>query len=213
MELFSSSVLPPVGATFTVREVAQMANISLRTIRHYVGERVLPAAELRSSKTRYGRAFLVRLRAAITLRARGLHVRGVREQLAEATMAEMLKLAGYDAAPGDEMAPDLRGAESGVTPRASEAAARGKEAAGRGGEVAARGGTASGAGAAGRALPAGFLGAYRAGAGPAHESWEHFEVCPGVKLLVRREADPEAWRVAEEIVAVFGGGAPAYYKS
>ena len=53
-------------------------------------------------------------------------------------------------------------------------------------------------------LPAGFLGPYRAGAAPPHERWDFFEICPGVKLLVRSEADPEARRVASEIVAHFG---------
>jgi DNA-binding transcriptional MerR regulator len=58
-------------------------------------------------------------------------------------------------------------------------------------------------GGAARPLAAGFLGPYR-GAGPSAERWEHLEVCPGVKLLVRCEADAEAWRVAREILATFG---------
>lgn len=53
-----------------------------------------------------------------------------------------------------------------------------------------------------RPLPPGFVGAYR-GAGHPTERWEHMEVCPGVKLLVRSEADAEAWRVAREVMALF----------
>jgi hypothetical protein len=53
-------------------------------------------------------------------------------------------------------------------------------------------------------LPVGFVGPYRAGAAPPHERWDFFDVCPGVKLLVSAEADPEARRVANEMLALFG---------
>jgi len=48
-----------------------------------------------------------------------------------------------------------------------------------------------------------MLGPYRTGAAHPSERWEHHEVCPGVRLLVRTEADAEAWRVAREILATF----------
>jgi len=53
-------------------------------------------------------------------------------------------------------------------------------------------------------LPAGFVGPYRAGATYPSERWEHLAICPGVVLLVKSEADAEAWRVGREIVALFG---------
>jgi len=36
------------------------------------------------------------------------------------------------------------------------------------------------------------------------ERREHLAICPGVMLLVKSEADAEAWRVGREIVALFG---------
>lgn len=72
-------------------------------------------------------------------------------------------------------------------------------------EAPAGGGGGAPAGAADgspRALPPGFLGPHRGASHPT-ERWEHMEICPGVKLLVRSEADGEAWRVAREIVALF----------
>lgn len=55
-----------------------------------------------------------------------------------------------------------------------------------------------------RALPDGFMGPYRPALARPSERWEHVAICPGVVLLVRSEADAEAWRVAGEITALFG---------
>ena len=52
------------------------------------------------------------------------------------------------------------------------------------------------------AAPGGRLGPYRpAAAGRA--SCEHLAICPGVELVVRADADPEALRVAREILATY----------
>jgi DNA-binding transcriptional MerR regulator len=56
-----------------------------------------------------------------------------------------------------------------------------------------------------RVLPGGFLGPYRPALGHGSERWDHVGICPGVVLMVRGEADAEAWRVAREIVELFGG--------
>jgi hypothetical protein len=47
------------------------------------------------------------------------------------------------------------------------------------------------------------VGPYRTGPAVPSERWEHFDVCPGVRVLVRTEADAEAWRVAREMIALF----------
>lgn len=165
----------------------------------------MPAPAFRSSKTRYDRAFLVRLRAARTLRQRGLHVNGVPEQLDTLPPEEIFRLAGYltaaELAVSGGEAPVARGGQ-GSGGQAAPAMATSATAAST-----ALGSGLSGAGSSSAEagpLPAGFLGPYRAGAAPPHERWDFLEICPGVKLMVRAEADPEAWRVASEIVAHFG---------
>jgi len=169
----SGHPLPPADATFTISEIVRRVGTSLRTVRHYVAEKVVVPPPFRSSNTRYDRAFLVRFQAARALRKKGEHLPAIRARLDAMAFEEMARLAGY--------APDL-------------------EATGGSGT----GGPGAGQAAAVRALPAGFVGAYRAGPAQASERWEHFEVCPGVKLLVRTEADSEAWRVAREMLALFG---------
>lgn len=183
MSLFPPSPLPPDSATFTVREVAKLALCTIRTVRHYIRQQVVPAPAFRSSKTRYDRAFLVRLRAARTLRQRGLHVGGLRAELAAMPQEEMIRLAGFVAPDEAEVtAHDPAGPEKGGQAQVGAAPA------------------APGTGT----LPAGFVGPYRAGAAPPHERWDFFEVCPGVKLMVCADADPEARRVANEMLALFG---------
>ena len=218
MPPFKTTALPSPDATFTVREVARHAECTIRTVRNYIRVKVVPAPKFRSSKTRYDRAFLVRLRAAMVLRRRGLHVRGVLETLAATSPEELFHLAGYDtppegidavvatlAAPGDRSGAHEAGEARSTGPRgASGAPVHGAQRSVPGvGARAGAGHAPDGVGAP-RALPAGFLGRYRPGAVAPHERWDAFDLCPGVKLVVRAEPDPEALRVAEDILALFG---------
>jgi hypothetical protein len=50
-------------------------------------------------------------------------------------------------------------------------------------------------------MPGGALGRYRPAA--ARALCEHVPLCPGVELVVRADADPEALRVAREIEALY----------
>jgi len=114
----------------------------------------------------------------------------IRAQLDAMPFAEMARLAGYEVDASGQV-----GAGGGTGDLA-----RGTSATPGQGTGASTGGSAvKGTGV----LPAGFVGAYRAGPGTASERWEHFEVCPGVRLLVRTEADAEAWRVAREMLSLF----------
>lgn len=182
--------LPPAEATFTIDEVVRQVGTSVRTVRHYIAQRVLVAPPFRSSNTRYDRAFLVRFEAARALRERGVHLPDIRAQLEAMPFIEMARLAGYEVEASSQVG---AGGGTGTLGRGT-ATATVRPGAGAGAAGAAKG-TA--------VLPAGFVGPYRAGPGTASERWEHFEVCPGVRLLVRTEADAEAWRVAREMLSLF----------
>lgn len=178
--------MPPAEASFTIDEVVRQVGTSVRTVRHYIAQHVLVAPPFRSSNTRYDRAFLVRFEAARALRGRGVHLPAIRAQLEAMPFVEMARLAGYEVEASSQVG---AGGETGTLARGT-ATVR----------------PSAGAGAAAKeaaVLPAGFVGPYRAGPGTASERWEHFEVCPGVRLLVRTEADAEAWRVAREMLSMF----------
>jgi DNA-binding transcriptional MerR regulator len=166
---------PPPDATFSIREAAREAGVTIRTIRYYVQRRALPTikdTDFKSIHTRYDRAFLVRLRAIARLRTTTRHLEPILARIDAATPDELLDLAGYETPPPP--APTAPAAPPAPAPAASTA------------------------------LPPGFAGPYRSGVAYPSERWEHLAICPGVVLLVKTEADAEAARVAREIVALFG---------
>jgi DNA-binding transcriptional MerR regulator len=187
-------MLPPPDASFSVHEIVYHAAVSLRTIRHYVAEKIVPAPEFRSSRTRYDRMFIVRLRAARALRRRGLTLSAIRDQLDLMPADEMIRLAGY-ALPAPDPIP---AAVSTKRPPVSTRNGSGDA------QVSTRSGRSPMPTMPSPSLPTGFLGPYRPSPTAPREQWEHFEICPGVKLLVRTEADSESWRVAREMLALFG---------
>ena len=173
---------PPPDASYTLDEIARLSGVRVPTIRYYVAHDALPAPEFHSRHTRYDGAFLVRLRAVAALRRQKLRLPVIRPRLAAATREELLALAGYAVpAPAEAQSPSRSEPTAQRDPSSAHAPLPDKPV---------------------RPLPTGFVGPYR-GAGHPTERWEHMELCPGVKLLVRAEADAEAWRVAREIVALF----------
>ena len=164
----------------TIDDLAREADILPRAVRYYFQRGMLPKPPFKSRNTRYGRAHLVRLRAIVKLRKTGLLLDAIRKKLARMTEDEILDLAG--------MAPPVEPPANALPSQPVTA------------------GDASLPSPPARPLPDGFHGPYRAALARPSERWEHVTLCPGVVLMVRGEADSEAWRVASEIVATFGGG-------
>ncbi len=160
----------------SVEELAHEARVTPRTVRYYFERGLLPSAERKGRNTRYNRDLVVRLRAIGELRLQGMRIDPIKKKLASMSHEEMLKLA-------QASAPETPTVEIAHTDTAAEESEQANS----------------------RELPAGFVGPYRAGLGHGSERWDHVELCPGVVLMVRGEADSEAWRVAREVVAVFGG--------
>ncbi|APR76358.1 Transcriptional regulator, MerR family protein [Minicystis rosea] len=164
----------------TIEELAREADILPRAVRYYFQRKMLPKPPFKSRNTRYGRAHLVRLRAIVKLRKGGMLLDAIRKKLAGMTEDELLELAGMAPPPVDHAASEPS------TPVTVEATPPPPQA---------------------RPLPEGFHGPYRAALVRPSDRWEHIAICPGVVLMVRGDADAEAWRVAGEIVATFGGEA------
>ncbi len=184
--------LPPADATFSIQDIVRRGGTSLRTVRHYVAQKVLVPPAFRSSKTRYDRTFLVRFQAARALRSQGDHLPDIRTKLDAMSFAEMARLAGYAVDPATEQASFAAARTARLGPSHAPSATPRSDAPAR----------------SDASLPDGFVGPYRAGPAVPSERWEHFEVCPGVRVLVRTEADAEAWRVAREMLALFAAPSP-----
>ena len=170
--------LPPPDTTYSVAEAALEAGITVRTVRYWVGRRALPkvrAGDFRGVDTRYGRDFVLRLRAIARLLRADRDLPAAVAAFDAATEEERIRMAGYEPPreppkeAAEETAPEL-----GADPTQP------------------------------RKLPAGFAGPYRSPSAYPAERFDHVPICPGVTLIVKTEADAEAHRVAREIVALFG---------
>lgn len=172
-----------MSADLTLEELAREARVTPRAVRYYVERGLIPSPERKGKNTRYDRELVVRLRAIGELRLRGMQIDPIRKKLASMPHDELLKLAGA-AIPAPAPAPPQDNAASGHQPPT---------------------GAAEQPPSLAQPAPEPMIGPYRPALAHASERWEHVTVCPGVVLMVRGEADAEAWRVAREIVRAFGG--------
>ncbi|HEY2405354.1 MAG TPA: helix-turn-helix domain-containing protein [Polyangiaceae bacterium] len=77
----------------TAVELATKLGVSVRTVRFYVSERLLPAATFRGRATRYVREHLVRLAAIRKLQNDGIELRSIRGRLETLSYPELEALA------------------------------------------------------------------------------------------------------------------------
>jgi len=82
-----------VTPTYKLEELAAEAGVSPRTVRYYVQRGLLAAPEFRGKDTAYGREHLLRLHAIKHLQEAHLPLDGIQVRLANATEAELVKLA------------------------------------------------------------------------------------------------------------------------
>lgn len=82
-----------MSPTYKLEELAERAGVSPRTVRYYVQRGLLPAPEFRGKDTAYGREHLLRLNAVKHLQQAHLPLEEIQARLANATEAELLKLA------------------------------------------------------------------------------------------------------------------------
>lgn len=88
----------------SIGELARAAGVSVRTVRYYIAEGLLPPAEESGPKSAYGRAHLDRLRAIGRLKSLYLPLREIRRQLAGLDEAAIHELAEQTPAEGVEEA-------------------------------------------------------------------------------------------------------------
>lgn len=159
---------------YRIEEFAQLADVSPRRVRFYIQRRLLRSPAFRGVDTTYSPDDLLRLRAILHLRRQRLGLDAIRTRLAKLTRPELERLIAPRPTPA-------AGQPAGLTEQPSGLARLPPTLTG---------------------LPPGHLGAYRATR--ALEDWQRITLCVGVELHVRRDADDESRRVADEIERHYG---------
>ena len=94
--------LPPLDATFSLREAAGLAGVTLRTVRYYVAQRALPkvkAEDFKGADTRYDLSFVLRLRAIARLLPEMRRLEPILARFDAASPEERVRLAGFEPPP------------------------------------------------------------------------------------------------------------------
>lgn len=78
---------------FSLQQLADAADVPVRTVRYYVERELLPPPDFKSRNTRYGSRYLTLLHAIATLRKQRWGIDAIRKKLARATHEEILALA------------------------------------------------------------------------------------------------------------------------
>lgn len=164
-----------------IAELAQLAGVSVRTVRHYLTRQVLVSPEFFGVQTRYDRVHLLRLLAIPVLKARGLRrltdVRRKLDELGQAGLVQLLQTQPLPAATRTALGlpPDARSPEA---PLHSQAAAR-------------------------TAAPAVATFQSQAAADATNsattETWHRLQLMPGLELNLRSDASPFVREAAQQI--------------
>ncbi|MGD0526496.1 MAG: MerR family transcriptional regulator [Polyangiaceae bacterium] len=172
---------------YSLRELANITNVSRHAIGHYIKRGLLPHAEPRGPHTRYSEEHRIRVLAIAALRERGYGLAQMAKVLHGASLDDIFRVAGYQPPDRDpEVVPVAVAAPAATVAIAPLAAAV--------------------APAPPSVAPTPFeepLGAYPGHAARARRQWESIAICPGVFVVVLADADTEARRVAREIEAQY----------
>jgi DNA-binding transcriptional MerR regulator len=187
------------GHGLSIEELAEAADVPVRTIRYYIGEGLLPGPGSRGKLASYGEEHLARLRLIRRLVERRAPLAELREWLAPLSLDEVRMLLREE----DERAAELRRAELAPSPKAYVSGLLKQARAAR--EVSAAqassaypqppGYSRPSAGAnhgedSGSELPSprGLVASHMPAPHPA-EAWQRWELVPGVELHVRMDAE------------------------
>jgi DNA-binding transcriptional MerR regulator len=201
---------------FTLEELAELVDIPVRTIRYYIAEGLLPGPEGRGKATTYGAEHLLRLRLIRLLSARHMPLAEMAGLLRGLALAEVQTLLSEEEARARELEEAARPAQAreylatllknaqavrqGPTPTGSPPSAPRPEPPGSRLPAPAPPLT--------RSLPPGGVREqareYQPGSVSSSETWERWELAPGVELHVKTEAREQQASLLERIFKSVG---------
>lgn len=169
-----------------ISELARRANVSVRTIRFYIAEGLLPAPQSRGRFVTYGEDALLRLQVIRHLKDAYLPLREIRDRLAHLSTAEVQRLLA-ELEQGSPAAQEPRSSaleyiDQITTPRALRR------------EFSVEMDTKS------RAIPSPIPAIPHARASQSVERWRHYRLAPGVVLQVSDALDDANEKRLEELL-------------
>jgi DNA-binding transcriptional MerR regulator len=186
-------------SALSIEELAETANVPVRTIRYYIAEGLLPGPGSRGKLATYGEEHLARLRLIRRLVERRVPLAELRERVALLTLGEVVLLLREE----DQLAEERQQVEQSASPREYVSGLLKRARAARDRDQTAASPYAPPARAprpstgSGPLAPGAKGGRFPPALGPhAGEAWQRWELVPGVELHVRTDAE---WRYRELI--------------
>lgn len=191
----------PDEINLTIDELSERTQTSVRTVRYYIAEGLLPGPGARGKGASYSEEHLLRLRLIRRLTERRAPLAEIREVMARVTPEEIRALLAEE----DARAEALERAEraQAVSPRDYIAALLDQARAPSSPKPTARHARYMGPGAAAQSAASGASG-LRGMSGAASEAsaWRRVELAPGVELHIRAEAEEQNRTLIERLIQI-----------
>lgn len=170
----------------TIEELADAAEVPVRTIRYYIAEKLLEGPAARGKAAVYGEDHLLRLRLIRALSEQGVPLAQIKDRLPlrQLSLAEIRSLLAEQ----EQRATELKRAETTQSPREFISALLRNARAARGADASVSGPAAPRQIQASPAMPASPSPQAPLAPGQPAATWRHWELAPGVELHVRDDA-------------------------
>lgn len=181
--------------TMSIEDLAETVGVSVRTVRFYITEGLLPGPEGRGKAASYDRDHLLRLQLIRRLSEQRVPLAGIQRQIAVLSTADIEALLSEE----EKADAELQVAEDQASPREYVSALLGRARQAQKGSSPRRKPGSRGAAMQEPGLDS-FHQAAPAAPAPTAEAWERWELAPGIELHVRKDAARRQRKLIDRIL-------------